>query len=84
VLVAEFEAEDAEDDPFALAAVTVKVYGVPTVRPDTVIGDVPVPVTDPGDEVAVYVTDFPPVAPAVNATEIFPLNASVAVPIVGA
>ena len=85
MLVAEDEAEDAEDDPFALLAVTVNVYEVPTVKPETDIGELEaVPVIEPGEDVAVYVADFPPVAPAVNGTEIFPLNASVGVPIVGA
>jgi hypothetical protein len=59
------------------------VYAVPFVRPETVIGDAPVPVRLPGVEVAVYVTPPEPTAPAVYATvaEAFP---AVAVPIVGA
>jgi hypothetical protein len=39
--------------PIALVAVTVKVYAVPLVSPLTVIGDAPVPVSPPGDDVAV-------------------------------
>jgi hypothetical protein len=60
------------------------VYAVPFVKLETVIGDAPVPVNEPGEDVAVYaVTVFPPVAPAVYATVALPLPA-VAVPIVGA
>ena len=51
--------------PLAFVAVMVNVYSVPFVNPLIVIGEVPVPVSPPGDEVAVYVTDAPPVAPAV-------------------
>ena len=47
------EAADAVEVPFALVAVTVNVYAVPFVSPETVIGLAPVPVNDPGDEVAV-------------------------------
>jgi hypothetical protein len=48
------EAEDAAPSPTALVAVTVKVYDVPLVRPETMIGDVaPVPVKPPGLEVTV-------------------------------
>jgi hypothetical protein len=44
----------ADPVPNALVAVTVKVYVVPTVRPDTVIGlAAPVPVMPPGLDVAV-------------------------------
>jgi hypothetical protein len=39
--------------PIALVAFTVKVYAVPLVSPLTVIGDAPVPVKLPGDDVAV-------------------------------
>jgi hypothetical protein len=47
----------------ALVAVTVKVYEVPHVSPETVIGLAPVPVNPPGEEVAVnVVTAEPPVA----------------------
>jgi hypothetical protein len=39
---------------------------VPVVRPETVIGLAPVPVNEPGDEVAVNpVIEDPPLAPAV-------------------
>jgi hypothetical protein len=41
--------------PVAFVAVTVNVYAVPVVKPETVIGeDVPVPVRPPGLEVTVY------------------------------
>jgi hypothetical protein len=39
--------------PVAFVAVTVNVYVVPVVKPVTVIGDVPVPVSPPGLDVAV-------------------------------
>jgi hypothetical protein len=48
-----------------LDAVTVKVYEVPFVKPEIVIGDAPVPVRDPGLDVAVKVVAVPPVAAAV-------------------
>jgi hypothetical protein len=51
--VTELDAADAVDVPLAFVAVTANVYAVPVVRPDTVIGLAPVPVKDPGDEVAV-------------------------------
>jgi hypothetical protein len=51
--VTELLAELAALVPIALAAVTVKVYAVPFVNPLTVIGDAPVPVKLPGDDVAV-------------------------------
>ena len=46
---------DAADvlEPYAFDAVTVNVYAVPFVRPETVIGDAPVPVRLPGVDVAV-------------------------------
>lgn len=46
---------DAPDvlDPYAFDAVTVNVYAVPFVRPETVIGEAPVPVRPPGLDVAV-------------------------------
>jgi hypothetical protein len=39
--------------PIPLVAVTVKVYAVPAVSPLTVIGDAPIPVIPPGEDVAV-------------------------------
>ena len=48
-----FEAADAADVPLALVAVTVNVYAVAPVKPETVIGLAPVPVTEPGEDVAV-------------------------------
>ena len=68
-------------------AVTVNVYEVPFVSPVTVNGlEEPVAVNDPGLEVTVYpVIDAPPVAPAVNGTEIAPLApVALGVPTVGA
>jgi hypothetical protein len=41
--------------PAPLVALTVNVYAVPIVNPETVIGDAPVPVMLPGLDVAVYV-----------------------------
>ena len=38
------DAADAADVPLAFVAVTVNVYAVDAVRPETVIGDEPVPV----------------------------------------
>ena len=71
--VAEELEEDAKDAPFAFVAVTVKVYAVSLVKPETVIGeDEDVPVIPPGDEVAVYDDiALPPVLFAVTGTEIF-------------
>jgi hypothetical protein len=64
--VTELLAALAVDVPLAFVAVTVKVYAVPFVKPETVIGDEPVPVRLPGLDVAVnVVTADPPVAPAV-------------------
>ena len=64
-------------------AVTVKVYAVPLVSEETVIGDPPVPVLPPGEDVAVNVVAPVPAAPAVYGTDAdaFPAEA---VPIVGA
>ena len=65
-------------------AVTVNVYAVPLDNPETVIGEAPVPVNPPGDEVAVNVdTAAPPSAPAVEATVALALP-GVTEPIVGA
>jgi hypothetical protein len=56
----------AVEVPLAFVAVTVNVYAVPLLNPLTVIGDAPVPVNPPGDEVAVNTdTAAPPLAPAV-------------------
>ena len=52
----ELLAEEADPEPSALAAVAVKVYESPLVRPETVIGDeVPVPVWPPLPELVVSV-----------------------------
>jgi hypothetical protein len=80
----ELDAADAADVPLALVAVTVNVYVVAGASPETVIGEAPVPVIEPGEDVAVNaLTAAPPLAPAVYATvaDAFP---PVAVPIVGA
>jgi hypothetical protein len=67
--VTELLAELVADVPLAFVAVIVKVYAVPFVKPETVIGDVPVAVNAPGLDVARYsVTVDPPVAPAVYDT----------------
>jgi hypothetical protein len=84
--VTEFEAKDVAV-PNSVVAVTVNVYATPAVKPETRIGDAPVAVIPPGEEVAVYVGDgFVPVAPGVNATSIFlsTFCTITAVPIVGA
>jgi hypothetical protein len=52
--------------PLALVAVTVNVYAVPLLSPEIVIGEAPVPVKPPGEDVAVKVVMAdPPVAFAV-------------------
>jgi hypothetical protein len=52
--VAEEEAEDATESPTLFVATTVKVYGVPLVRPVIVIGEEdPVAVKPPGLDVTV-------------------------------
>ena len=60
--VAELLEPLAELVPTLLVAVTVNVYAVPVVKPDTVIGELaPVPVTPPGEDVTVYtVIGLPP------------------------
>jgi hypothetical protein len=68
--------------PVELDALTVKVYEVSAVNPATVMGDEPVPVTDPGVEVAVNVDPVPPVVAAVYVTVADSIPA-VALPIVG-
>lgn len=80
--VTEFDAADVAE-PYVFEAVTVNVYAVPLVSPETVIGDAPVPVKLPGLDVAVYVTPPEPTEPAVYVTVADALPA-VAVPIVGA
>jgi hypothetical protein len=73
--------------PIAFVAVTVNVYEVPVVNPETVMGeDAPVPVMLPGLDVAVYpVIVEPPLSDgAVNVTVASLLVPAVAVPIVGA
>ena len=53
-VVTELDTDDAEDVPLVFVAVTVNVYAVPEVNPDTVIGDdEPVPVNPPGELVTV-------------------------------
>ena len=81
-----FDAADAGPVPTEFVAVTVNVYGVPTVNPVTVIGEtLPVAVRPPGLDDAVYVaTGTPPsFAGGVNETVALPVPA-VAVPTVGA
>lgn len=67
-------------------ALTLNVYGVPVVKPDTVIGEAAaVPVKHPGVDVAVYVT--PPTkhlaVDGVNGTVAVVDVGELAVPIVG-
>ena len=84
--VTELDAEDVAV-PYIVDAVTVNVYAVPAVKPETRIGDAPVAVAPPGEAVAVYVTELEvPVAPAVYGTSIFlsTFCTMTAVPIVGA
>ena len=69
-------ADDAEDVPYALDAVTVYVYCVLEERPVTVIGDVPLVNVDgdvEGDGVTTNEFGAPPLVPAENATEADPL-----------
>ena len=78
---------DAEEKgllPVELDALTVNVYEVIGVNPATVMGDEPVPVSDPGVEVAVNVVPVPPVFAAVYATVALLDPVAVALPIVGA
>jgi hypothetical protein len=76
--------------PIAFVAVTVNVYAVPVVKPETVIVPEPavanVPVIPPGLDVAVYsVIGTPPSdAGAVYVTVAVVVPVAVAVPIVGA
>ena len=74
--------------PAAFCALTLNVYEVPSVRPVTVTGDdEPVPVMQPGVDVAMYPVipaGMPVQAGAVNVTEAQLVKPAVAVPIVGA
>jgi hypothetical protein len=72
--------------PMAFVAVTVNVYAVPVVRPETVIGEeAPVPVILPGLDVTVYpvIAEPPSLVEAVNVTEAVVAPVAVAVPITG-
>jgi hypothetical protein len=64
---------DARPVATALDGVTVKVYVVADCSPVTVMGEVPVPVNEPGVDVAVNVVAVPPVTAAVYATVAEPL-----------
>ena len=69
-----------------MAAMTVKVYEVPLVRPDTTADVAPRPAVawnTPGVDVTVYVVATPPVVPAVQVTVALALPA-VAATLVGA
>ena len=80
------EAAEAAPVPTLFAATTLKVYAVPLVKPDTVIGELaPVAVKPPGFEVTVNpVMATPPVdAGAAKATEA-DASPAVAEPITGA
>jgi len=81
--VALLEAADALEVPCAFVAVTVYVRALPLAS-DTTIGLLEPVFVFPLDEVTVYpVILLPPVAPAVNVTDVLAIPA-VAVPIVGA
>ena len=83
-VVAKDDALDETDVPVALVAVTVNVYGVLGVNPDTVIGDdVPVPVKPPGLLVTVYPVIVPVPLGAVKATLTEVEFDTVTIPIVG-
>ena len=89
--VTEFDAADATDVPAEFVAVTVKVYAVPVVKPETVIAlvhvaAVNVPVMAVPTAVAVYLVIVAPPfdVGAVQATVTDVGLAMVAVPIVGA
>jgi hypothetical protein len=70
--------------PDELIPYVLKVYAVPAVKPETVIGLVADdPVIDPGVEIAPKEVAAPPVAAAVNVT-VADSAPAVAVPIVGA
>jgi hypothetical protein len=82
--VTEFEVLDGVLVPFALVAVTVKVYAVPLTRPVIVIGDdPPVAVNPPVLEVTVYpVIAEPPVLDGgVNETVAEPFPATAVTPV---
>jgi hypothetical protein len=84
--VTELDAADAGDVPIAFVAVTVNVYAVPLLKPETVIGDeAPVPVIPLGLDVTVkpVIAEPPLLAGAVKVTDAVAFPA-VAVPIVGA
>ena len=78
--------EDALDGPVPPGVVpaTLNVYAVPLDKPETVIGDAPVPVKPPGVEVAVYVTAPVPASVGAVYATVAELTPAVAVPIVGA
>jgi hypothetical protein len=84
--VIELDAALAGPVPPGVVPLTVNVYAVPTVKPETLIGEAPVPVKPPGLEVAVYVTaPVPASVGAVYGTEAVVLPEEIlAVPIVGA
>jgi hypothetical protein len=84
------EAADATEVPIAFVAVTVNVYEVPLVRPDTVHevddADDVVQVFDPGEDVTVYpvIVDIPSSAGAVHETTDWALPFEVADTPIGA
>jgi hypothetical protein len=80
--VIELDAELYALSPVVFPALTVNVYAVDAVSPDTVIGDEPVPVIDPGFESAVNVVPIPPVFATVYVI-VADSAPAVAVPIVG-
>jgi hypothetical protein len=58
-------AAEAADVPVVFVDLTVNVYDVADCNPVIVIGEDPVPVNPPGEDVAVNVVTAPPVAEAV-------------------
>jgi hypothetical protein len=84
--VTEFDAEDAAPVPIAFVAVTVNVYAVPLLKPETVNGlEPPVAVKPPGLDVTVKpVIAEPPLSAGAEKVTDAEASPPVAVPIVGA
>lgn len=84
VVVIELLAADADEFPFAFPAVTLNVYAVEEDNPVIDIGeDEPLPVIEPGVDVAVNVVAVAPKVAGVKATVAVLDPVAVAVPIVG-
>ena len=78
-------ADEASEVPATLAAVTVNVYAVPFVSPETVAGPAPttLAVAPPGDAVTVYpvITDPPLLTGAIQDTTAWALPAAAVTPV---